>query len=565
MNKTFIKNIIITCLVSITSLFIAKTGYGAYICLKWTANSEGDLDGYNIYYGTSSGNYGGPLDAGDVTEYYLSGLTEGKTYYIVLTAYDFYNNESNSSNEVVGVAKLQTSSSTTTTPVTIGIVVEAEEMSDHDNGAQLGDYWLLWANGVMSEDVYFPDTDVYRFVINAKASLANGIGPEMGLIIDGVIKRTVFVNTETPAAYVFNVALTKGTHEFAIGFYNDYYDASSGTDRNLYVDKTIITLLSPTNTTTTSISATTSSATTTTPVTTTTIPSDNTSISGSISINNSDEVTYSTNVVLTIFATDDSKELDESAMMIISNDNKNWSDPESYKTIKIWTLSAGQGEKTVYVKLRNAAGNWMKNPLVDHITYKELEACNEPYKLQPVSVTASSELFSKSNVIDGNPLTVWSTFPSFFWKNEFITLDLGETKQISEFNMYASNMFGIDYFPTNFHIEISMDNVNWEEIIVEKSYEIQSTHADGWDFNRPEAQYIRVYVTKAKTFFIFHLVQIAEIEVYGCDISELKLSSTDYKDSNKVIKKTRNAPEGNIEESHQAAPSAPGKPIVTFK
>ena len=231
----------------------------------------------------------------------------------------------------------------------------------------------------------------------------------------------------------------------------------------------------------------------------------------------------------------------------------------------MWTLSPDQGEKTVYVKFRNAAGNWMKNPVDDHITYKELEACNEPYKLQPVSVTASSELFSKSNVIDGNPLTVWSTFPSFFWKNEYITFDLGEIKQISEFNMYASNMFGIDYFPTNFHIEISMDNVNWEEIIVEKSYEIQSTHADGWDFNRPEAQYIRVYVTKAKTFFVFYLVQIAEIEVYGCDISEQKLSSTDYKDSNKVIKETRNALQEKTEEFHQGAPSAPGKPIVTFK
>ncbi len=561
----FIKNIIFACLVLIPLLFSAKMSYGAYISLKWTANSEADLDGYNIYYGTSSGNYGGPLDVGDVIEYQLAGLTEGITYYIALTAYDSYDNESNRSNQVVGVAKLQTNSSTTTTPATIGTVIEAEEMSYHANGAQQGEFWNLWANGVMSEQFNFSYADVYRFVIIAKGSLAYGVGPEMGLIIDGVIKRTVFVNSETPAVYVFNVALTRGIHEFAIGFYNDYHDASSGIDRNLYVDKTIITLLSATNTTTTSISATTSSATTTTPVTTTTIPQDNTSISGNISINNGDEVTYSTNVVLTLFATDDSKELDESAMMIISNDNKNWSDSESYKTIKMWTLSPGQGEKTVYVKLRNAAGNWMKNPVDDHITYTELEACNEPYKLQPVSVTASSELFSKSNVIDGNPLTVWSTFPSFFWKNEYITFDLGETKQISGFNMYPSNMFGIDYFPTNFHIQISMDNMNWEEITTEKSYNIQSNSANSWDFNTPEAQYIRVYVTKAKTFFIFHLVQIAEIEVYGCNISELKLSATDHKKSNEVIKKTRNAPQEKIEGSHQEAPSAPGKPTVTFK
>jgi hypothetical protein len=559
--------------VLIPLFFSAKTSFGAYIGLKWTANSEADLDGYNIYYATSSGNYGGHLDVGNVTEYELSGLTEGTTYSIALTAYDFYGNESRKSNEVIGIAKshissssiTSTSSSTTTTVYGTGIIIEAEEMSYHANGAQQGEFWNLWANGVMSEQVYFSYTDVYHFVISAKGSIAYGVGPEMGLIIDGVIKRTVIVNSETPAIYLFNVALAKGTHEFAIGFHNDFYESSTGIDRNLYVDKTMITHLSTNNTTTTSLSATTSSATTTTPLTTTTTPSDNTSFSGSISINNGDEVTYSTNVVLTLFATDGSKELDESAMMIISNDNENWSDPEFYKTTKMWILLSDPGEKTVYVKFRDAAGNWMGNAVNDRITYEELEACNEPYKLQPVSVTASSEFFSKSNVIDGNPLTVWSTFPSFFWKNEFITLDLGETKQINGFNMYASNMFGIDYLPTNFQIQISSDNINWKEVASEKGYDIQSTHDDRWDFNTPEAQYIRVYVTKAKTFFIFHLVQIAEIEVYGCDISEQKLRSTDYKDSNKVIKKTRNAPKEKIEESYQGTPSVPGKPIVTFE
>ena len=573
-NKIFTENIIFTCSLSIIALlFCVKTGYGAYISLKWSANSEADLDGYNIYYGTSSGNYGGPLDVGDVTEHELSGLTEGTTYYISLTAYDFYGNESGKSDEVIGVAEshissssiTSTSSSTSTTIYGTGIIIEAEEMSNHDNGGQQEEFWCLWANGVMSEQVNFPYTGVYRFVIYAKGLLAYGIGPEMELIIDGVIKRTVFVNSETPAVYMFNVALTKGNHEFAIGFHNDFYESSTGIDRNLYVDKTIITLLSATNTTTTSISATTSSVTLTTSVTTTTIPQANTSLSGAVIINDGDEVTYSTNVVLTLFATDDSEELAGDSMMTISNDNQDWSDPEPYKTTKMWTLSPGQGAKTVYVKFGDAAGNWMENPVDDQITYEEQNACDDPHKIQPVSVTASSELFSKSNVIDGNPLTVWSTSPSFFWKNEFITLDLGETKQINGFNMYASNMFGIDYLPTNFQIQISMDNINWEEITTEKSYNIQSDSANSWDFNTPEAQYIRVYVTKAKTFFIFHLVQIAEIEVYGCDISEQKLRSTDYKGSNKVIKKTRNAPQDNIEESNQVAPSVPGKPIVTFK
>ncbi len=246
-------------------------------------------------------------------------------------------------------------------------------------------------------------------------------------------------------------------------------------------------------------------------------------------------------------------------MMIISNDNKDWSDPEPYKTTKMWILSSGQGEKTVYVKFRDAAGNWMENPVDDQITYEEQTACDDPYKIQPVSVTASSELFSKSNVIDGDPLTIWSTFPSFFWKNQFITLDLGETKQINGFNMFASNMFGIDYLPTNFQIQISSDNINWKEVASEKGYDIQSARDDSWDFNTPEAQYIRVYVTKAKTFFIFHLVQIAEIEVYGCDVPEHTLVLLEENSKGNYQNK-----QVNLADFDNPLPTTPGKPVITF-
>ena len=66
---------------------------------------------------------------------------------------------------------------------------EAEEMSYHANGEQREDYWLIWGNGTMSEDVNFPDTGVYRFGIIAKGRLAYDIGPEMGLLIDGEIRQ----------------------------------------------------------------------------------------------------------------------------------------------------------------------------------------------------------------------------------------------------------------------------------------------------------------------------------------------------------------------------------------
>ena len=69
--------------------------------VMWTENTENDVEGYNIYYGTSSGDYTVVVDVGNVTEYEFCGVPEGTTYYIALTAYDTGNNESDFSEEVV--------------------------------------------------------------------------------------------------------------------------------------------------------------------------------------------------------------------------------------------------------------------------------------------------------------------------------------------------------------------------------------------------------------------------------------------------------------------------------
>ena len=69
--------------------------------LRWAANDEPDLEGYKVYYGTSSRNYTANVDVGNTTEYTLTGLSEGTTYYFAATAYDTLNNESDYSTEIV--------------------------------------------------------------------------------------------------------------------------------------------------------------------------------------------------------------------------------------------------------------------------------------------------------------------------------------------------------------------------------------------------------------------------------------------------------------------------------
>jgi len=437
-------------------LFHLQIAFGAALSLSWNPNGEADLDGYKIYYGTSPGNYGPPIDVGDVTSYSLSGLTEGVRYYIALAAYDTSDNESGKSGEVNGVPQSITTTSstgtTTSTPVTTTV----------------------------------PGT-----------------------------------TTSTPG-------------------------------------------------TTTSVPGNTTS----TPGTTTVSGYDSTPPTGSVMINNGLLATNSLNVILTLSGIDGGVALDENALMSFSNDNQSWSDPEPFAAAKMWTLSPGEGVKEIYVKFCDAAGNWMTAPAQDKIIYEISEnACDEPQKLLAGATTVSSQFlpfYGKENAVDGNPSTTWSTVLSFFKKDEFITLDLGAIKRISWFSMQAaSTLFGTDFFPVNFRIEISKDNSMWEEIRTEEGYSppIQSTHMESWDCKSLECRFIRVYISKAKSIFLFFKVaQIAEIEVYGCDSTSGQLPSLSHEESS--INEKREALSryevSGKDSDNGRQPSIPGKPVVTF-
>lgn len=83
----------------------AVTDPGGTIKLAWDSNTDADVAGYKIHYGTATGTYDHVIDVGNVTAYHLTGLKQGQTYFIVVTAYNTSNQESDYSNEVSGTAK----------------------------------------------------------------------------------------------------------------------------------------------------------------------------------------------------------------------------------------------------------------------------------------------------------------------------------------------------------------------------------------------------------------------------------------------------------------------------
>ncbi len=85
----------------IMAMFISINALAADITIAWDPNSEAELAGYNLYYGTASGNYATSVNVGNQTHYTLSNLQPDTIYYIAATAYDTTGQESAFSVELI--------------------------------------------------------------------------------------------------------------------------------------------------------------------------------------------------------------------------------------------------------------------------------------------------------------------------------------------------------------------------------------------------------------------------------------------------------------------------------
>jgi hypothetical protein len=127
----------------------ALAGNGS-VSLSWSANTEPDLAGYNVYRSTTSG---GPyVKANSVlvtgTSYSDAGLTNGTTYYYTVTAVDTSSNESSKSSEV---------------SATPGVVVRYEQT---DPLVSYTGTWSTWSNSNLSSG-----SEKYSKEVGASATL----------------------------------------------------------------------------------------------------------------------------------------------------------------------------------------------------------------------------------------------------------------------------------------------------------------------------------------------------------------------------------------------------------
>src|SRR3989338_2316522 len=195
------------------------------VTLSWAAVSG--AAGYKVKYGTTGGTYTTTIDVGNVTSYPAAGLTNGKTYYFVVTAYNSAGTGANS-NEKSAVPTIQPFATT----------FEAETMPTKTTGGATTGGWNIWSSGYIEDTITYPRSGTYEFEVVARGSVAAGVWPNMQLRLDQVGKADITVNTTAWKSFIKQVSVVSGSHRVAVAFTNDYKTTTE--DRNLYVDKVII-------------------------------------------------------------------------------------------------------------------------------------------------------------------------------------------------------------------------------------------------------------------------------------------------------------------------------------
>ena len=89
-----IRNVVVIAILALCLFVLSGCESTVIVLIDWDNNTEPDLGGYNVYFGTARGNYDNTLDVGVKSRVYLSGLHEDLTYYFAIRAYDLAGNES---------------------------------------------------------------------------------------------------------------------------------------------------------------------------------------------------------------------------------------------------------------------------------------------------------------------------------------------------------------------------------------------------------------------------------------------------------------------------------------
>ena len=126
-------------------LLNASDGWAKEVTLEWDANTEPNIGGYVVHYGTQSGIYEHSLDVGNFTSAVISGLDPDTEYFFAVSAYSLDGLSSALSNEVT--TALVPSSSFITGGGGGGgcFITAAQELSEvNKNNSLIRNFQTIW-------------------------------------------------------------------------------------------------------------------------------------------------------------------------------------------------------------------------------------------------------------------------------------------------------------------------------------------------------------------------------------------------------------------------------------
>jgi hypothetical protein len=158
--------------VLVAAVLLPGSLFAADITLAWDANTETDLAGYRLYYGTSSRSYGSPISVGTTTTYTMQNLSPG-TYFFTVTAYNTSGAESGYSNEVSTII-----GQTDTTPPVISAV--------SPGGATRSGATITWTtNELADSQVDYGTTPNYGYTTALNSTLVTSHTQALTALIPG--------------------------------------------------------------------------------------------------------------------------------------------------------------------------------------------------------------------------------------------------------------------------------------------------------------------------------------------------------------------------------------------
>jgi len=156
-------------------------------------------------------------------------------------------------------------------------------------------------------------------------------------------------------------------------------------------------------------------------------------INPSIIINSGDFYTNESSVTLTLYAEDNS-----SIEMSFKNESESWSPWKPYNTNKVWELSAGEGNKTVWVMFRDAICLSETNPINDTIILIDTTTIflNET-GVNIENLTSSIGVYIEMNISDICYFDYQRQTQRF--------AEVTEPPEFSAFNYYSFDVYDSDY------------------------------------------------------------------------------------------------------------------------